>query len=164
MSGKRSLLLIRGDTVGPLGAIKAYWPIFYLSRLWQHRGYRPRVLVRPTVDEAIEQIARADAVVFYGHGNPGAIWLGYKRTNGLRRDDVLKIAELRRQRGLPLLDFVHIACCQTCKDPAWVAAWLEAAEYVRGYEADTYDPRRPFSIPVCETYRKPSQSENDGAT
>lgn len=153
---KGELLFIRGDTEGAYGAIKFYWPFFYVARLIENSGYEARTLLTPTVNEAIEALAGADAAIIYGHGNTGKIWLRPNRGAAVVTDDVRALAQLRQERGKPPMDFVNIACCETCKDPEWVEAWLTVTEILRGYEVDTYDPKNPFVIPDCTTYLKAS--------
>lgn len=156
---KGELLFIRGDTEGAYGAIKFYWPFFYVARLIENSSYEPRTLLTPTATEAIEALAGADAAIVYGHGNAGKVWLKPNRGAALETEDVRALAQLRTERAKPPMDFVHIACCETCKDTEWVEAWLAVAAIVRGYEVDTYDPRNPFTIPDCKTYLRASHHE-----
>ncbi|MDQ2985738.1 MAG: hypothetical protein M3R13_03315 [Armatimonadota bacterium] len=154
---KPTLLFIRGDTEGAFGAIKFYWPFFYVSRLTENPGYEPSTLLTPTVEEAIDALADADAAIFYGHGNSGKVWLKANRKAAFDVAGVLELARLRKLRNRDPMHFVHVACCETCKDAAWVDAWLEVTRVLRGYEVDTYDPKSPFSVPDCKTYIKVSQ-------
>src|SRR5688572_20607610 len=146
---KPSLLFVRGDTEGAFGAIKFYWPFFYVARLAENVGYEPRTLLTPSVDEAIDALAEADAAIFYGHGNVGKVWLKPHRKAAMTTDDVWDLAQRRRILDKDKMNFVHVACCETCRDPRWVEAWLEVTQVLRGYEVDTYDPKNPFSVPAC---------------
>jgi len=159
----KELLFIRGDTEGAFGAIKFYWPFFYVARLIENSGYEPRTLLTPTTDEAVDALATAGAAIIYGHGNPGKVWLKPNKAAAITTDDVRSLWLMRKEKRKPPMDFVHIACCETCKDADWVQAWLDVTEMLRGYEVDTYDPRNPFSIPDCKTYLKVSQP-GDSAT
>jgi hypothetical protein len=161
---KGELLFIRGDTEGAYGAIKFYWPFFYVARLLENSSYEPRTLLTPSATEALEALAGADAAIIYGHGNAGKVWLKPHRGAALDTDDVRALAQLRLERAKQPMDFVHIACCETCKDKEWVQMWLEVTEILRGYEVDTYDPRNPFVIPDCKTYIKASQDEGTRTT
>lgn len=154
---KPKLLFVRGDTEGAFGAIKFYWPFFYVARLAENVGYEPRTLFTPTVDEAIDALSDADAAIFYGHGNAGKVWLKPHRKAALETEDVLRLARHRRFIGKDTMNFVHIACCETCRRQDWVDAWLEVTQVLRGYEVDTYDPKNPFSLPDCKTFTKLSQ-------
>src|SRR5688572_16206299 len=154
---KPSLLFVRGDTEGAFGAIKFYWPFFYVARLTENVGYEPRTLLTPSLDEAIRALTEADAAIFFGHGNAGKIWLKPNRQAALTTQDVESLAQRRRMLGREKMHFVHVACCETCRDRIWVGAWLEVTRILRGYEVDTYDPRNPFSVPECQTYTKVSQ-------
>src|SRR5687768_3961266 len=148
---KPTLLFVRGDTEGAFGAIKFYWPFFYVARLAENIGYEPRTLLTPTVEEAITALVEVDAAVFYGHGNPGKVWLSPHRKAALVTSDVKLLARKRQILGKGKMNFVHVACCETCKDKAWVDAWLDVTQVLRGYEVDTYDPKNPFSVPDCKT-------------
>jgi hypothetical protein len=154
---KPQLLFLRGDTEGAFGAIKFYWPFFYVARLAENPGYEPATLITPTAEEAIDALADADAAIFYGHGNAGKVWLKPHRKEVLDMEGVWKLVRLRQMRNRSPMNFVHIACCETCRSPEWVEAWLEATRSLRGYEVDTYDPRSPFSVPECKLYTKASQ-------
>jgi hypothetical protein len=155
---KPRLLFVRGDTEGAFGAIKFYWPFFYVARLAENVGYEPSTLITPSVAEAIDTLETADAAIFYGHGNAGKVWLKPHRKAALQTADVLELARRRSFTGREKMDFVHVACCETCRDSEWVQAWLECTKLLRGYEVDTYDPKNPFSLPECKTYTKLSQS------
>lgn len=146
------LLFVRGDTEGAFGAIKFYWPFFYVARLIENPDYEPRTLITPSPSQAVEALARAGAAIFYGHGNSGKVWLKANRKAALVTEDVRTLAARRQELGMPPMDFVHIACCETCKDIEWVNAWLTVTALLRGYEVDTYDPKNPFAIPDCKTY------------
>ena len=154
---KPKLLFVRGDTEGAFGAIKFYWPFFYVARLAENVEYEPSTLLTPSVEEAIDALADVDAAIFYGHGNSGKVWLKPHRTAALDTEGVRHIARLRQIRERERMDFVHVACCETCKDTTWVEAWLDVTKLLRGYEVDTYDPRAPFSVPDCKIYTKASQ-------
>jgi hypothetical protein len=154
---KPNLLFVRGDTEGAYGAIKFYWPFFYVARLAENVGYEPRTILTPSVEEAIDELVEADAAIFYGHGNAGKVWLKPHRKAALTTADVWNLARKRQILGKEKMNFVHVACCETCKDAGWVEAWLEVTEVLRGYEVDTYDPKNPFSVPDCKTYTKVSQ-------
>jgi hypothetical protein len=154
---KPNLLFVRGDTEGAFGAIKFYWPFFYVARLVEHVGYEPKTIFTPSVEDALDALVEADAAIFYGHGNAGKVWLKPDRGAALTVEDIRKLATRRQILGLEKMDFVHVACCETCKNPEWVQAWLEVTNVLRGYEVDTYDPKNPFSLPDCKTYIKASQ-------
>ena len=154
---KPNLLFVRGDTEGAYGAIKFYWPFFYVARLAENVGYEPRTILTPSVEEAIDELVEADAAIFYGHGNAGKVWLKPNRKAALTTADVWNLARKRQILGKEKMNFVHVACCETCKDAGWVEAWLEVTKVLRGYEVDTYDPKNPFSVPDCKTYTKVSQ-------
>jgi hypothetical protein len=148
------LLFVRGDTEGAFGAIKFYWPFFYVARLAENVGYEPSTIFTPTVEQALDALTKADAAIFYGHGNAGKVWLKSNRKTALLSEHVRELAVRRKALGLSKMHFAHVACCETCRDPEWVAAWLEVTNVLRGYEVDTYDPRNPFSVPECKTYTK----------
>jgi hypothetical protein len=154
---KPNLLFVRGDTEGAYGAIKFYWPFFYVARLAENVGYEPRTILTPSVEEAIDELVESDAAIFYGHGNAGKVWLKPHRKAALTTADVWDLARKRQILGKQKMNFVHVACCETCKDRGWVEAWLEVTKVLRGYEVDTYDPKNPFSVPDCKTYTKVSQ-------
>ncbi|MEO7454249.1 MAG: hypothetical protein ABIV13_05750 [Fimbriimonadales bacterium] len=151
---KPTLLFVRGDTEGAFGAIKFYWPFFYVARLAENVGYEAHTIFTPSVDEAIDALVEADAAIFYGHGNAGKVWLQPNRKAALVTADILTVATRRQILGLEKMHFVHVACCETCRDSEWVQAWLQVTKVLRGYEVDTYDPRNPFSVPECKTYIK----------
>lgn len=154
---KPTLLFVRGDTEGAFGAIKFYWPFFYVARLAENVGYEPRTLLTPNVDEAIDALAEADAAIFYGHGNAGKVWLKPQRKAALTAESVREVAQRRHLYSKEKMSFVHVACCETCKDAEWVQAWLGVTRVLRGYEVDTYDPKNPFAVPECKTYTNLSQ-------
>lgn len=154
---KPTLLFVRGDTEGAYGAIKFYWPFFYVARLAENVGYEPLTLWTPSVEEAIDALAEADAAIFYGHGNAGKIWLKPNHKAALTAENVGEIAQRRHLYSKEKMNFVHIACCETCRDGEWVQAWLAVTRVLRGYEVDTYDPKNPFAVPECKTYTNLSQ-------
>ncbi|MCW5946723.1 MAG: hypothetical protein KIT74_06800 [Fimbriimonadales bacterium] len=155
---KRSLVVIRGDVTGALGAIWLYWPIFLLSRRRQFgKQYRVSVLVSPSPRQAIEAISKADAVVFYGHGGPGKVHLtpnSNKQNNPTGALDVASVntvLDIRTELEKEDLDFVMISCCDTLQDPHWIEGWLKVAKSIHGYDGLTYNWKRPFHIPRLRT-------------
>jgi hypothetical protein len=155
---KRSLVVIRGDVTGALGAIWLYWPIFLLSRKRQFgKQYRVSVLVSPSQQQAIESISKADAVVFYGHGGPGKVHLTPKSNQQDNPTEVLDAAcvstvqTIRTESKKGDLDFVMISCCDTLQDPRWIENWLQVTNLISGYHGLTYDWKRPFHIPKIKT-------------
>jgi len=149
----KTLLLIRGDTTGWLGAIRVWWHLFHLINTVRYRSeYGIRTIAQPSPREAVEALAVSDAAIFYGHGEPGAVRLG----RGLRFDKqtLLELSDARAQNGAPQMDFVQISCCDTCSDPAWVELWLNLTKQLRGYTGATYSARNPFVIPDCLTFKR----------
>ena len=94
---KPTLLFVRGDTEGAFGAIKFYWPFFYVARLAENVGYEPRTLLTPSVDEAIDALVEADAAIFYGHGNVGKVWLKPHRKAAMTTNDGRRARRRQRQ-------------------------------------------------------------------
>lgn len=156
----RKLLFIQGDISGAMSAILYYWPIFFRSRLRENPGYDYAAMFRPDGDHAVWAIARADAFIYYGHGNSGGIWLrgrtGILSPLRLATPQVREIGEERRRLAAGRLDFVQIAGCDTFRDQEWIDAWLEIANEVRGFDEVTYNWRRPFRIPKDKRFRRPS--------
>ncbi len=158
MSSRKKLVIVRGDTSGAWGAIKAYWPLFLFSRWIQFRkSFELAILKAPTRERAIEAIAAASGVVFYGHGDKGRVFLKDKANKSANTDDMLDVAAVRTllaqraSRAAPKLDVAMIACCDTLRDEEWCDVWLEAARVVRGYDGLTYNWKRPLLIPKMRT-------------
>ena len=155
MSAKRKLLFVQGDVEGAAGMVKLYWPIFLYSRLREHPGYEHAVIYSPSVEYAVWAISQADALVFYGHGYSGGVWLGSRKENLTESQfGIEEVRKLALARGGRRLDFVHIACCDTLRSTEWIEAWLAIANEVIGFDEITYDIRKPLIIPRAKTIRR----------
>ncbi len=168
---KKKLVVIRGDISGEDWFwINLYWWLVFLPWVWRLFGsqYEIIVIYSPSKSEAIEAIADADAVIFYGHGYFGMIVLragskggkkGGKKKKGdlspevLTTTDIATIEAERRKRKKGKLDFVFFASCYTCADKGWRDAWLRIAVEVWGYETETYDPSKPLDPPEYRKWR-----------
>jgi hypothetical protein len=107
--------------------------------------YDLEVMVRPSLDRVIQALRESDAAIFYGHGRAGVIHLGEE---DLATENLARVSDGRQKP----LDFVHIACCDTCLDRGWVEAWLRTTRVLKGYDTVTYRPLDPFRIPKPKTY------------